>query len=1284
MPNEIIDFELERGRHGTLLGREDVLAEMESLLDGAPRGWVLIKGGPGLGKSALLATWLKQCEDAGHRVPHHFLRRGVEDWDRPEVVKRNLAAQVEVLFPEQKDPEARPESRLRELLQRVSKQVLEPRKERLVLVVDGLDEVEEERDSSNPLHRFLPHALPPGVWILCASRPTYPYLSWLESLGGVRTIDLDNQRWAGSNTRVVSEYWTQERASSRFKPQLTAAFVEEVVQRAQGNILYSVKLAEWLEDQPVEKRRAELLPRGLEALLDESWERIQGLPAGLRGMVEEGLGVLAMAREALPRSVLSAVAEWREVGDPDRFLKVARSFLLEEPGLIGSEKAWRPFHESFRSFILSKLGAERARMLHLHLARRLCQWPVAGAEESFRTSYVLRHGVTHWLKAEQWEQARRLYTDLGYLERRCEMAGVLSVEEALKLAATEVPGEERWKARALYRAIQAGSHVLRADAKPLASYVYNWLRCSGWTAKQIQGELEFPEGLPELRLRHPIRAGGNERTLVGHRAPVNGCTLTPDGLRVVSASWDHTLKVWELETGKELATLQGHRARVTDCAVTPDGRRVVSTSDDGTLKVWELETGKELATLGTHKATVTGCAVTPDGRRVVSAARDNTLKVWELETGKELATLQGHKATVTGCAVTPDGRRVVSAARDNTLKVWELETSKELATLQGHTAWVADCTVTPDGRRAVSASDDGTLKVWELETGKELITLQGHKAPVNSCVVTPDGRRVVSASADKTLKVWELETGKELATLEGHGAYVAGCTVTPDGRRAVSASGDNTLKVWELAANPELATLEGHRAPVNDCAVTPDGRHAVSTSDDGTLKVWELETGKELVTLRGHKTTVTGCAVTPDGRRVVSASDDGTLKVWELETGKELAALEGHSAHVADCAVMPNGQRVVSASGDGTLKVWDLETGEELATLQGHATWVTGCAVTPDGQRVVSASWDYTLKVWALETGKELAALEGHKATVTDCAVTPDGRRVVSAARDNTLKVWELETGKEWVTLEGHMAAVHGCAAMPDGQRVVSASEDKTLKVWDINTGQCLSTLYGFNAFTAVVAGAESICAGDVTGNVWIFEAKNEASTPMSSSSSPSSNEAGNTGFKVFICYARADNKSPHAAGRWLDRTLRMLAPLNIQGQIRTWSDQDVMPGASWQPELEQTLHEARVAILLISQAFLSSEFIRNNELPVLLKRAMDGGLKILPIILEDSMFHVARFKYPDPTSGPHEALLSSLQTVNPPDEGLKNLTKAKADKVLKRVGELLLEILQGSNSQKR
>ena len=169
------------------------------------------------------------------------------------------------------------------------------------------------------------------------------------------------------------------------------------------------------------------------------------------------------------------------------------------------------------------------------------------------------------------------------------------------------------------------------------------------------------------------------RTLEGHSGFVDGVAVTPDGKRAVSASWDKTLKVWDLETGLLLRTLEGHSAHVYGVAVTPDGTRAVSASWDHTLKVWDLETGRALRTLEGHSDSVSAVAVTPDGKRAVSASGDHTLKVWDLETGRALRTLEGHAQSVFGVAVTPDGKRAVSASGDKTLKVWDLETGRALA-----------------------------------------------------------------------------------------------------------------------------------------------------------------------------------------------------------------------------------------------------------------------------------------------------------------------------------------------------------------------------------------------------------------------------------------------------------------------------------------------------------------------------------------------------------------------------------------------------------------------------
>jgi WD40 repeat protein len=293
-----------------------------------------------------------------------------------------------------------------------------------------------------------------------------------------------------------------------------------------------------------------------------------------------------------------------------------------------------------------------------------------------------------------------------------------------------------------------------------------------------------------------------------------------------------------------------------------------------TLKVWDLDSYRELAALSSHSNSVESIAITPDGKRAVSASRDKTIKVWDLDSYRELAVFSGHSNSVESIAITPDGKRAVSASRDKTLRIWDLDSYRELAVLSGHSEWVNGVAITPDGKRAVSASRDKTLKIWDLDSGQELAVLSGHSEWVNGVAITPDGKRAVSASGDKTLKVWDLDSYRELAILSGHSDWVNGVAITPDGKRAVSASWDKTLKVWDLDSYRELAVFSGHSNSVESVAITPDGKQVVSASRDKTVKVWDLESGRELAVFSGHSEGIYSVTITPDGKRAVAASYD--------------------------------------------------------------------------------------------------------------------------------------------------------------------------------------------------------------------------------------------------------------------------------------------------------------------------------------------------------------------------------------------------------------------------
>lgn len=607
---------------------------------------------------------------------------------------------------------------------------------------------------------------------------------------------------------------------------------------------------------------------------------------------------------------------------------------------------------------------------------------------------------------------------------------------------------------------------------------------------------------------HPVLL----RTLEGHSGDVTSVCVMPDGRHAVSGSWDYTVKVWDLETGRCLRTLEGHRERVLTVSATPDGRRAVSGSHDKTVRVWDLESGQCLRTLEGHSSGISSVSMTPDGRRAVSGSYDHTLRVWDLETGRCLRALEGYGGEITSeslkpdtrrlmVSVTPDGRRAVSGGDDPVLRVWDLETGQCLRTLEGHTDGVRCLSVTADGRQVVSGSSDETLRVWDVETGQCLRALAGHRDGVRVVGLTLDGRRAVSASyADQpTLRVWNLETGQCLGMLEGHCGTVDSVSVTPEGRRAVSGNPDGTIRIWDLESGMYPPKLQSHSDNVTAIAVTPNGLHAVSGSWDKTLRVWDLASGQYLRTLAGHRDSVWCVSVTPDGRRAVSGSRgyDHNLLLWDLDSGECLRILDGHGRGVSSVSVTPDGRRAVSVGEeDRILQVWDLASGACLRTLEGNGFQVNSACVTADGRHVVSGSWcdGRNLQVWDLESGECLRMLGGHLLGISSVAVTPDGRHAVSRGReDKALRVWDLESGLCLRTLEGHGSYVCDVSVTPDGRRAVSGSLDHTLRFWDLENGRCLRTLEGHSSCVYHVSvtpdGRWAVSGGlDDTLRVWDLE----------------------------------------------------------------------------------------------------------------------------------------------------------------------------------------------------
>lgn len=593
-------------------------------------------------------------------------------------------------------------------------------------------------------------------------------------------------------------------------------------------------------------------------------------------------------------------------------------------------------------------------------------------------------------------------------------------------------------------------------------------------------------------LRKSVRY--NTAVFIGHTDTVRSAAFSSDSKRIVSASLDGTVRIWDAKTGKELNILKGHTDTVDSAAFSPDGKRIVSASwGDLTVRIWDAETGEELNILKDHTGSVFSAAFSPDSKRIVSTSADGTIRIWDAKTGTVLHVMKEHRSSWFHSAVfSPDGKRIISVG--DTVCIWDVETGKKLNMLKGHTGSVYSVAFSPDGKRMVSGSSssgDKTVCIWDAETGEELNILKGHTGAVRSAVFSPDGKRVVSASCDGTVRIWDAKTGRALNIQKG--CPFDFMAFSPDVKRVVSVSSDNTIRIWD-AETERKHILKGHTDAVFFAAFSSDGKRIVSASYDKTVRIWDVETGRTLNNLkeRFHGTLFYFAAFSPNGKRIVSASSCGTVRFWDAETGKKLNAISSlfithgitHAAfspdgkriastsghiisiwevetelelsflwlgideNVNSVAFSPDGKRVVLALQDKTVRIWDVDTGK-VNIMKGHINAVCSATFSPDGKRIVSASLDETVRIWDAETGKELNTLKDHTQAVYSATFSPDCEHVVSASGDNTVCVWDAETGRKLGIFEGHTGEVYSAVFSPDGRRIVSASKDGTIRIWD-------------------------------------------------------------------------------------------------------------------------------------------------------------------------------------------------------------------------------------------
>jgi len=304
-------------------------------------------------------------------------------------------------------------------------------------------------------------------------------------------------------------------------------------------------------------------------------------------------------------------------------------------------------------------------------------------------------------------------------------------------------------------------------------------------------------------------------TLKGHNGWVTQIATspqTPD--QILSSSRDKTLILWELTRnemnyGIPKRSLKGHNHFVSDVVMSSDGQFALSGSWDTTLRLWDLNTGKTTRRFVGHTKDVMSVAFSADNRQIVSGSRDNTIKLWNtLGVCKYTIQDEGHTEWVSAVRFSPNTANpiIVSASWDKSVKVWNLTNCKLRTNHFGHGGYLNTVTVSPDGSLCASGGKDGLAMLWDLNDGKHLYTLDSGDI-INALCFSPN-RYWLCAATGPSIKIWDLESKPvvddlkpEVISMSGSKDKAASCISlawSSDGQTLFAGYTDNLIRVWQV------------------------------------------------------------------------------------------------------------------------------------------------------------------------------------------------------------------------------------------------------------------------------------------------------------------------------------------------------------------------------------------------------------------------------------------------------------------------------------------------------
>jgi WD40 repeat protein len=406
---------------------------------------------------------------------------------------------------------------------------------------------------------------------------------------------------------------------------------------------------------------------------------------------------------------------------------------------------------------------------------------------------------------------------------------------------------------------------------------------------------------------------------------VSSAIFSPDGKKVLTASGDNIIRVYNTESGQLISKYERSSCLDTqDVAFSPNGKQVIYRSSGNiTVKICNVETIiKEK-----YKEFRGICCInafSSEANKILILTSDNVAKIIHIETGKEILIAINKK--ILFATFSPDGKKLLIGSEYIT-EIYDTENGGKLLVCESEDDeyYMNPVNFSPDGKSFLTSSI-GEIQIRNVKTGKVISVFEGLKYErFNEAIFSPDSKKILAYSPFRTV-IFDVSKSNEclLIAETSFPNYVHSIVFDPDGCQFVIASG-KIARILDVKTGKEITSFKEHKDKIVSTVFNPSGSKVLTASHDHTAKIWDINTGNS-ITLR-HKESINTAYFSSDGKKIITTSFS-EVHIWDAETGTEINFCLKY-IFPNSSIFSYNGKKIIVSNND-TIRILDFPTLQEL------------------------------------------------------------------------------------------------------------------------------------------------------------------------------------------------------------------------------------------------------------------------------------------------------------------------------------------------------------------